>query len=94
MTIQTNLGPLHLITLKKILKAMKFWVNLVIENGLKTEGFFKKNSDKMPFSLEKLMLPSESFPQELSNEWSCQYVSTTLHFWGNFCVPPLVTIRP
>jgi hypothetical protein len=34
------------------------------------------------------MVPSES-AQELSNEWSCQYVSTILNFSGNFCVPPL-----
>jgi hypothetical protein len=39
------------------------------------------------------MVPSESAPQELSNEWSCQYVSTTLIFLGNFCVPPVVTIQ-
>jgi hypothetical protein len=26
--------------------------------------------------LKKLMVPSESAPQELSNEWSCQYVPT------------------
>jgi hypothetical protein len=36
---------------------------------------------------ENLMVPSESAPQELSNEWSCQYVSTILNFLGNFCVP-------
>jgi hypothetical protein len=35
---------------------------------------------------EKLMIPSESAPQELSNEWPCQKVSI---FMGNFCVPPL-----
>jgi hypothetical protein len=42
--------------------------------------------------IEKLMLPSESAPQELSNEWSCQYVSTILNFGtiyvtrpGDFC---------
>jgi hypothetical protein len=43
------------------------------------------------------MVPSESAPQELSNEWSCQYSSTILNFLVNFCVPPLVTevtIRP
>jgi hypothetical protein len=28
------------------------------------------------------MVPSESAPQELSNEWSCQYVSTILIFWA------------
>jgi hypothetical protein len=39
------------------------------------------------------MVPSESAPQELSNEWSCQYVLTILTFFGNFCVPPLVTIE-
>jgi hypothetical protein len=37
------------------------------------------------------MVPSESDPQELSNEWSCLYVSTILNVLGNFCVPPLVT---
>jgi hypothetical protein len=36
-------------------------------------------------------LPSESASEQLSNEWSCQYVSTILNFDGNFCVPPLVT---
>jgi hypothetical protein len=40
------------------------------------------------FVREKLMVPSESAAQELSNEWSCQYVSTMLHFWGNFDVCP------
>jgi hypothetical protein len=40
----------------------------------------------------KLMVPSEiSVPQELSNEWSCQYVSIILNFFGNFSVQPLVT---
>jgi hypothetical protein len=33
------------------------------------------------------MVQSESAPQELSNEWSCQYDSTILIFWGDFCVP-------
>jgi hypothetical protein len=33
------------------------------------------------------MAPSESAPQELSNEWSCQYVLTILNFLGNFSVP-------
>jgi hypothetical protein len=37
------------------------------------------------------MVPSESAPQELSNEWSCQYISTILKFLVNFYVPPLVT---
>jgi hypothetical protein len=30
-------------------------------------------------------------PQELSNEWSCQYASTILNLFGNFYVLPLVT---
>jgi hypothetical protein len=38
--------------------------------------FFEKNSENAfcPESdrLEKLMVPSESAPQVLSNEWSCQ----------------------
>jgi hypothetical protein len=41
----------------------------------------------------KLMVASESVPQELSNEWSCQYVSTILNIFGNFCVLPSVTKR-
>jgi hypothetical protein len=43
--------------------------------------------------IEKLIVhvPSESAPQRLSNEWSCQYVSTILIFWDNFCDLPLVT---
>jgi hypothetical protein len=44
-----------------------------------------------------LMVPSESAPQELSNDkWSCQFVSTILNL-GKFCVPALateVTISP
>jgi hypothetical protein len=34
------------------------------------------------------MLP----PQELSNEWSCEYVSKIFQFLGNFYVLPLVTL--
>jgi hypothetical protein len=37
------------------------------------------------------MVPSESAPQELSNEWSCQCVSTISNVLGNFRLPPLVT---
>jgi hypothetical protein len=41
----------------------------------------------------ELMVPSESAPQVLSNEWSvCLYVLTISDFFGNFCIPPLVTI--
>jgi hypothetical protein len=35
------------------------------------------------------MLSSESVPQELSDEWSCQYVLTILNFWGQFLCPVL-----
>jgi hypothetical protein len=42
--------------------------------------------------ITKQMVPSESAPQELSNEWSCEYVSTILNILGNFCVPPLVEV--
>jgi hypothetical protein len=31
-------------------------------------------------------VPSESAPQELSNEWSSQYVLTIINALGNFCV--------
>jgi hypothetical protein len=34
---------------------------------------------------KKLMVPSESYPQELSNEWLCQYVLNVLNVGGNFC---------
>jgi hypothetical protein len=37
------------------------------------------------------MEPSESASQELSIEWSCQYVSAILNVWAIFCGPPLVT---
>jgi hypothetical protein len=37
------------------------------------------------------MVPLESALEELSNEWSCLYVSIILHFLGNFCVLPSVT---
>jgi hypothetical protein len=36
------------------------------------------------------MAPSESASQELSNEWSCHYISTILNILANFCVPVLV----
>jgi hypothetical protein len=41
--------------------------------------------------IEEIMVPSEGAPEELSNEWSRQYVLTILNFWGNFCVPSLET---
>jgi hypothetical protein len=34
--------------------------------------------------IEKPMVPSESAPQELSNEWSCQQVSKILNCFGEF----------
>jgi hypothetical protein len=57
-------------------------------NYLKTE-IFEKNSENALFphkmvELKKIMVPSESASQELSNEWSCQYVSTILNFGGQF----------
>jgi hypothetical protein len=42
--------------------------------------------------IEKLMIPSESAPQELSNEWSYQQVWTILKVLGQFLC--LVTISP
>jgi hypothetical protein len=54
---------------------------------------FEKNSENAFFSqngwIEKLMVPSESAPQELSNEWSCHNVSTILYFFGQFLCPAL-----
>jgi hypothetical protein len=35
--------------------------------------------------IEKIMVPPESAPQELSNEWSCQYVSAILNALGILC---------
>jgi hypothetical protein len=55
------------------------------------------NITRVVFLAGKVIVPSESDPQELSNEWSCQYVSTILNLLGNFCVPHLateVTISP
>jgi hypothetical protein len=49
---------------------------------------YLKKQDQVVFGEKK---PSESPLQELSNEWSCQYVSTILNALGKFCVPPLVT---
>jgi hypothetical protein len=53
--------------------------------------FWREKKSENASPIEKLMVPSESAPRDLSNEWSCQYVSTILYFWGNFCVPPLMT---
>jgi hypothetical protein len=41
---------------------------------------------KCIFPPKKLMVPSDSAPQELSNERSCQYVSTILKFMGAISV--------
>jgi hypothetical protein len=45
--------------------------------------FFEKNSENGKVKTNGT--------QELSNEWSCQYVSTILNILGNFCFPALVT---
>jgi hypothetical protein len=60
-------------------KSLKSLLGLTF-NTLRTMGFFEKNSENA-FPPEKLMVPSNSVPQELSNEWSCQYVSK-IFFWG------------
>jgi hypothetical protein len=54
-------------------------------------GLFAKNSDNAFFTKDfaKLMVPSESAPQELSIEWSCQYVSTMLTCFGEYVCPAL-----
>jgi hypothetical protein len=39
------------------------------------------------------MVPSESAPQELSNEWSCQYVSTILSFLAGAISVTEITIN-
>jgi hypothetical protein len=63
------------------------------EQHFKTEVFLAKFR-KWFFSqkiilIGKLMVPSESAPQELSNEWSCQYVSKILKYFGQFLCPTL-----
>jgi hypothetical protein len=52
------------------LKSFHFWVSSVT--------FWKFAN-----WVEKLNVPSESAPQELSHEWSCQYISTILNILGN-----------
>jgi hypothetical protein len=49
---------------------------------------FRKWIPKMVESTNEWYHQKDSVPQELSNEWSCQYVSTILNVWGNFCVLP------
>jgi hypothetical protein len=56
---------------------------------LRTEVFwkkFRKCISPKKWWIKKLMVPSESAPLELSNEWSCQYVVTNFSFLGSFCV--------
>jgi hypothetical protein len=73
---------------------LEFQVDLgVWFNSLRTEVFWEKFekfvcSPKM-VELEKRMASSESARQKLSNELSCQYVSTIFKIvLGNFCVNP------
>jgi hypothetical protein len=63
------------------------------QNGMKTRDVKCPYGTRMPklIDIEKLLIPSESAPQELYSEWSCQYVSTVLNILADFCVPPLVT---
>jgi hypothetical protein len=49
------------------------------------QGFPRKKISKEMVESEKLIATSESAPHELSNEWSCQYVSSILNFSDNFC---------
>jgi hypothetical protein len=60
-------------------------------NSLRTD-FFVKNSENALYSpknhwIEKLLVPSESAPQELSNEWSFRQY----YILGQFLCPALVT---
>jgi hypothetical protein len=60
---------------------------------IRTE-FFLRKIQKMHLSpendwIDELMVPSEGAHQELSNEWSRQYISTILYFWGKFLCPAL-----
>jgi hypothetical protein len=62
-------GASFRIILAKSLLPMYFLSTLFKDWG------FEKNSENAffpPNRIEKLMVPSESAPQELSNEWSCQ----------------------
>jgi hypothetical protein len=57
---------------------------------LGTEVFWKKFWRFSPKNelnwLERILVSSESAPQELSNEWSCQYILTILNFLGKFWI--------
>jgi hypothetical protein len=70
-----------------LLRNIEFsWKNVVA--NLTTEFCWK--IQKMHFFIRKI-IPSESAPQELSNEWSCQYVSTILNFCAISVSVALVT---
>jgi hypothetical protein len=67
------------------------WVsgNLCICEDLR---FCEKNSENaFPPKIEKQMVPSESAPQELSNEWSCHLGFDNLRFFGKFLCPAIIT---
>jgi hypothetical protein len=44
------------------------------------ETLFRWSISTTDGKCEQMMVPLESAPQELSNEWSCQYVLTILIF--------------
>jgi hypothetical protein len=58
-------------------------------NSIRKDRLFEREKNRKCIPAPKVV-PSESDPQEFSNEWSYQYVSTILYFWGNFCVLPLL----
>jgi hypothetical protein len=73
-------------------KSMNLWESNELTH-FKDWGFLRK-FQKMHFPnendwIKKLMVPSESAPQELSNEWPCRYVS--FNFIRQFLCPALVT---
>jgi hypothetical protein len=43
--------------------------------------------------IKKLMVPSETAPRDHSNEWSCQYVSTILNYFGGQFLCPAIGDR-
>jgi hypothetical protein len=65
---------------------MNRWYTCTVEKNSENEFIPRKWSNRQPMA----MVPLESAPQELSNEWSCQYVSIIFNHLDKFCVPLLV----
>jgi hypothetical protein len=42
-----------------------------VDTRYNSEDYEKNSENRFPSKIYKLLVPSESSPQELSNEWSC-----------------------